>query len=252
MAFGKKPSTPKPPGAPIMSEANLQGLESLNRPKQPQVPAEQVCQHIIPAELFDPATQEGRFMAAIGVSLNDATNVVKTPEALAEIMDRARHQMHAFINQINAGLPDGVNVAPHMMIPEQCWSGPHGGFLLSYLNLNPYAPWNVLPLPRDEPSAAALDLRPHPGSPPPQTFIQQVDGVIAKLAAEVDAASSAFRREMEARGNPNWEQMADIVDTTGRKVRGVAWAITSRVLGQRTFQRSREMFYGEKFDGLTH
>ncbi len=248
MAFGKKPSGPKPPGAPIMSEANLQALERLDRPKQPQVPADQIRQNIIPAELFDPNTQEGRLLAALGMSLNDASNVVKTDDALTEKTDRERHQMLAFIGQINAGLPDGVNVAPYLMIPEQCWNGPHGRFLFSYLELTPYTSWNMIPLPRDERSSDALDLRAHPGSPPPNTFVEQVDAVIGKISADVDEAGRNFRREMESRGSPNWEQMADIVDQSRRKMRGVAWAITARILNQRTLQRSRELFYGEKFD----
>ena len=41
--------------------------------------------------------------------------------------------------------------------------------------------------------------------------------------------------------------MADIVDVTRRKVRGAAWAITAKTMGEDTLKVPRQMFYNETF-----
>lgn len=249
MAFGKKPSPPKPAAAPIMSEQNLQALEALQLPKRPQAAPETIAQRIIPEELFDPNTQGGRLMAALGFSKDDESNVVRTDEALREKMDHDRHKMLAFIDQINGGLPDGVNVAPYLMIPENCWRGRCGGFLLHYLDMTPYGGWNMLPLPRDQRSSVDLSIRMHPG-PQPKTFVDSIESLIMSMAREVEAASDTFRRQVETRGKPDWEGMAGIVDAARLKVRGVGWTITAKVLGVNTLRRPRELFYNESHDGM--
>ena len=210
MAFGKKPGparpeAPKgPPSGPILSEANLQSLEARNIQKQPQVAAEQVAKRLMPSKMLDPSTQEGRPMAALGFSPDDEANVVKTDDALGEDVEKARHQMQAFIGQLNADLPDGVNVQPYFMIPEPCWSGPCADFLARYLRLTPYARWNMLPLPKDHRSAEQLGVQSHPG-PPPAAFVRNVEVVLMKLESEVKAADAAFEQAIEAEGKSNWD-----------------------------------------------
>src|SRR5690348_5999890 len=105
-------------------------------------------------------------MAALGYSPDDESNVVKTDAALVEKMEDDRQRMLAFISQLNGNLPDGVNVAPYLMIPEECWFGPCRSFLLRYLQTTPYGSWNVLPLPRDHQSSDELNIRMHPGQQP--------------------------------------------------------------------------------------
>lgn len=144
--------------------------------------------------------------------------------------------MLAFIGQLNADLPDGVNVQPYFMIPQECWNGPCGDFLARYLGLTPYARWNMLPLPKDPRSGEALGITSHPGAPP-ATFVRSVEAVLAKLESGVKATGENFQAAM----------MIDIVAVMRRKVRGVAWAITAKAMGEDTLKRPRQMFYNETF-----
>ncbi|MFT3724377.1 MAG: hypothetical protein QM773_12400 [Hyphomonadaceae bacterium] len=249
MAFGKKPSPPKPAAASIMSEQNLQALEALELPKRPQAAPQTIAQRIMPEELFDPATKGGRLMAAMGLSPDDESSVVKTDAALGEKMEDDRQRMLAFISQLNGNLPDGVNVAPYLMIPEECWLGPCRDFLLCYLQMTPYGGWNMLPLPRDHQSSDGLNIRMHPGQQP-KSLVTNVEALIMSMAREVEAASDTLRKQMETRGKPDRDAMAGIADAARNKVRAMGWMITARVLGVNTLRRPRELFYNENHDGM--
>ena len=129
----------------------------------------------------------------IGGSLRDAglypdddTDVVATPEALqARLEDaRARHEARlARFNDELARLFSSGQVKPFFLIPDPCWNGEMGHFLMVRLGLLPYDAWNLAFLPTDAQMATVLGAPPHP------------NGNIAKFVTTAEA----FVRGRQAR-----------------------------------------------------
>jgi hypothetical protein len=104
-----------------------------------------------------------------------------------------QHYMMDYLGQVNTSLPDGINVEPYMMVPGECWNGPWGDLLVKYLEVSPFGSWNVVFLPRDERSADALMLMPHPG-PASQEDIDWANDVIGQMAEIAKTQSAEIER----------------------------------------------------------
>jgi hypothetical protein len=122
MSFGKRQSTANAP------EAAPPALDGNTVPKaspiEPATPA-----------MIEPRLAQGKEALA-----------ARTAEALAKAQAR-------FAN---------ARLRPFFLIPDPCWSGPSGLFLMSALELYPYDDWNVVFLAADAETAEALDIAPHP------------------------------------------------------------------------------------------
>ena len=108
-----------------------------------------------------------------------------------------------------------ISLKPLMLIPEPCWRGRYGKFLLQALELSPYDPWNVAALPALPADAVAIEAPPHPGDPTPQ----DVHAVNATIA-EIKRGYHEGREQMEWTNDP-----ADLVAAHQRavdQVRGLA------------------------------
>ncbi|MBL8588029.1 MAG: hypothetical protein JNK46_05820 [Methylobacteriaceae bacterium] len=68
-----------------------------------------------------------------------------------------------------AGRP--IRLAPAMLIPEPCWRGRYGKFLLQALELSPYDPWNVATLPTHPADASLIEAPLHPGEPTHEAIV---------------------------------------------------------------------------------
>ena len=53
------------------------------------------------------------------------------------------------------------------LLPDACWNGELGRFLMMRLDLFPYDVWNMVLLPADAATAEALDMPPHPNGDEP-------------------------------------------------------------------------------------
>ena len=139
-----------------------------------------------------------------------------------------QHVLMDYLAQTNASLADGVNVEPFLMVPGECWNGPWGDFLVKYLEVSPFGSWNVVFLPRDEQSADALDLRPHPGVMD-ERDVHQVDDLIGQLAGEVKAAYDEIQRrgggeaEEDALHEKAYQELRELALRIGRQVLGQKW-----------------------------
>jgi hypothetical protein len=69
------------------------------------------------------------------------------------------------------------------LLPDSCWTGELGRFLMMRLDLFPYDAWNMVLLPANTATAEALDMPPHP------------NGDVAVFVAK----ATEFLREAEAR-----------------------------------------------------
>lgn len=175
--------------------------------------------------------------------------LLMTDEECKEFIERQRAQLRAFINRINGSLPDGVNVAPWCMVPERVWSSVHGGFLLKVLQITPYGAWNVLLLPKDERSAGVLNLsmaQPGPGD----RFVAGLVEHIGTFVRDIHQVSEEITAALAAGMPPGFERSTEAHDKVRRQMRGIGFYIAGQVVGGETLRRSREMFFGEKFDTL--
>lgn len=101
-----------------------------------------------------------------------------------------------------------ISLTPLMLIPEPCWRGRYGKFLLQALELSPYDPWNVAALPALPADAVAIEAPPHPGAPTPQDVHAVNDAI-----ADIKRGYHEGREQMEWTNDP-----ADVVAAHQRAV----------------------------------
>lgn len=101
-----------------------------------------------------------------------------------------------------------ISLTPLMLIPEPCWRGRYGKFLLQALELSPYDPWNVAALPTLPADAVAIEAPPHPGGPTPQDI-----HAVNEAITEIKRGYHEGREQMEWTNDP-----ADLVAAHQRAI----------------------------------
>ncbi|UCH73231.1 MAG: hypothetical protein JSU82_12825 [Rhodospirillales bacterium] len=113
-----------------------------------------------------------------------------TPEDLStRLRDaRARHdEKLARFNAEFALLFSGGRIRSFFLIPDPCWNGEMGHFLMAELGLLPYESWNLAFLPTDECAATAFGAPPHPNGNIP-AFVKIATAFVRDRMARLDAA----------------------------------------------------------------
>lgn len=214
---------------------------------EPSTPDRALASEMLPDEMLEARTDIGRMLKLIGAAPGEGLNPMMSEEACRALMDRQKQMRDAFIEAINANLPDGVNVVPLCMLPEQCWNSLHRPFLLRALQLTPYGSWNMTPVPKDEVSAGVLRMNLPRWTPDPH-YIEGVVEHVGGFASEVQGVNDDIHRALAAGKPPRLYRLAEIEDEVRRKLRGIAFYIASEMVGGETLTRSRETFYGERYD----
>lgn len=150
MSFGKKPPSAPPSSAPVASPAPASG-DPYGRRK------------VIPDEVWD--GPKGKFLRELGLSPDDESNLVPNEASIAARIEegRARLEERNTLAQRNIETRlAGAKVRPFFLIPDPCWNGATGLFLMTSLDLYPYDDWNVMYLAGDERTALVLDIAMHP------------------------------------------------------------------------------------------
>ena len=217
MPFGKRVS------ATAAQPANLQQAAPQPAAAQPPQPAApQPGQKIFPDELWE--GQTGELLRAIGMKPDDESNFVPTKESIdARIArDKAAHEARwAELNRDVAARTSGGSVRPFFLIPEPCWNGELGDFLVVTLKLSPYQDWNVAFLPADECTGSMMNLPVHPDRDDPEV-VKLAMGVVTAAHDHYKACYAEVDRTQEF-GRFN-DQVEDITD----KVRGLAVKILAQ------------------------
>jgi hypothetical protein len=211
MPFGKRVSAPAAQPATLQQAAPQQPAA---QPPQPTAP--QPGQKIFPDELWE--GQTGELLRAIGMKPDDESNFVPTKESIdARIArDKAAHEARwAALNRDVAARTSGGSVRPFFLIPEPCWNGELGDFLIVTLKLSPYQDWNVAFLPADECTGSMMNLPVHPDRDDPEV-VKLAMGVVTAAHDHYKACYAEVDRTQEF-GRFN-DQVEDIAD----KVRGLA------------------------------
>lgn len=177
MSFGKKPpAAPQSSPAPMAPPAHT---DAYGR------------RRIIPDEVWD--GPHGQSLRAMGLSPNDESNLVPNEASIAARIEegRARHEERNALAQrnIEARLA-GAKVRPFFLIPDPCWNGATGVFLMTSLDLYPYDDWNVMYLAADERTALVADIAMHPNGNVP-AFVEASAKFMVRAQEQMSKALEA-------------------------------------------------------------
>ena len=112
---------------------------------------------------------------------------------------------------------------PFWLIPESCWQGETGAFLLRFLDFNPYDNWNIAFLPADQLTSRIMDAPLHPDAEIP-AFAAAGKKFIAECASRVAQAT------MEAKRTADF-QLVTAARTDGQNmIRALAMTFAAKLL----------------------
>jgi hypothetical protein len=159
----------------------------------------------------------------LGMSPDDPSNLVPDSNSVNSRLDRDRAKHEAKLEEINrsvAARVPGGQMRAFSLLPDPCWNGELGHLLMMRLELFPYDDWNMIFLPADAETAAALDLPLHPSGNVP-AFVAKAERFLSDADARLRAAHEEASRTHEfGKFNDDLEEIRD-------KVKGLARAFLS-------------------------
>ncbi len=234
MAFGKrKVPVRAEPGHPLAGEMPL-GQLPLEKPKAEKPALEMSADEIdtdhyapreggappqrrvIPASMWQGPS--GDMLRKIGMSPDDESNFVTDTHSVNERLERDKAAYEKKLAEMNRSVSEripGGSMRGFWLLPDPCWNGKMGQFLMMRLGLFPYEDWNLVFLPTDEKTAEALNLPPHPGRDVP-AFVTAAERFLVDAEAALTAAHDEAGRTHE------FGHFGETVEEIKEKVRGLA------------------------------
>jgi hypothetical protein len=216
LAFGKRKS---PPGqasdqATPVSEASLTPPVGQPTPAAPQ----HQQRRVLPDEVWQGKT--GEMLRTLGMSPDDPSNLIPDANSVNERLDRDRAKHEARLEEANrnaAAKVPGGRMRGFSLLPDTCWNGELGQLLMMRLDLFPYDDWNMIFLPADAATAAALDMPIHPNGNVPD-FVAKAEKFLRDADAHLRAAHE------RAAQTQDFAQFGDDLEEIRNKVKGLARA----------------------------
>jgi hypothetical protein len=147
----------------------------------------QPVQHVIGKEHFG-------FLKALGIAPDGPENVIPSQNDIDERLAKGRADLdrraEVLHKNLAAQIGPEITLRPFWLIPESCWQGETGAFLLKFLDLNPYDDWNIAFLPADQLTSLIMDTPLHPNAEIPafaaagKTFIAECNGRLAQATVK--------------------------------------------------------------------
>lgn len=194
MAFGKRKI---PIGQPAVESAPS------NQPQasQPAVGSQPEAQHqqrkVFPDEVWQGKT--GEMLRMLGMSPDDPSNLVPDANSVNARLDRDRAKFDARLAEMNrsvAAKVPGGQMRGFSLLPDPCWNGEMGHLLMMRLELFPYDDWNMIFLPVDAATAAAMDMPIHPNGNVP-AFVANAEKFLRDADAHLRAAHDEASRTQD-------------------------------------------------------
>lgn len=142
-------------------------------------------QHVIGKEHFG-------LLKAVGIAPDGPENVIPSQDDIDERLARGRADLDRRIEVLHKNLAAEVGpeirMRPFWLIPESCWQGRTGAFLLRFLDFNPYDNWNIAFLPADQLSSLIMNAPLHPDAEIP-AFAAAGKEMIAECDSRVAQAT---------------------------------------------------------------
>ena len=221
MAFGKRKV---PPGqASVQTASESQATASPPPGQPPPTPPEHQQRHVLPDEVWQGKT--GEMLRALGMSPDDPSNLIPDVNSVNVRLDRDRARHEAKLEELNrntAAKVPGGRMRGFSLLPDPCWNGELGQLLMMRLDLFPYDDWNMIFLPADAETAAALDKPIQPNGNEPD-FVAKAELFLRDAEAHLRAAHD------EATRTQDFGQFGDELDEIRDKVKGLARSFLSEL-----------------------
>jgi len=128
--------------------------------------------------------KHGKFLRTLGIDINDPANIIPDDAEFDRRVKESLAKQDARRTQIETELlrTHGHNaIRPFFILAEPVFNGPLGPWLIRIMNLLPYDDWNIVYLPLDRATQAAMggELPLHPCQsigPIDELMCQQLDG----------------------------------------------------------------------------
>jgi len=128
--------------------------------------------------------KHGKFLRTLGIDINDPANIIPDDAEFDRRLKESLAKQDARRTQIETELlrTHGHNaIRPFFILAEPVFNGPMGQWLIRLMNLLPYDDWNIVYLPLDRATQAAMggELPLHPCQsigPIDELMCQQLDG----------------------------------------------------------------------------
>jgi hypothetical protein len=132
-------------------------------------------------------------LRATGIDPDGPENVFPSQHDIDERLAKGRAALDQRLEEVHKNLAAQVGpeirMRPFLLIPESCWQGRTGDFLMKFLDFYPYDSVNVAFLPADQLTSAIMDAPLHPGAEiqvfvdTARKFIAECDGRVAQAAS---------------------------------------------------------------------
>ena len=112
---------------------------------------------------------------------------------------------------------------PFFLVPEGCWVGETGQYLVEFLRLTPYGEWNTAFLPGNLMTSLILGTPMHPGAESSE-FIASVSKMILESKAATGAAAAKIRTadDLELMSTARNQSLALILTAAKKVAAGLA------------------------------
>jgi len=137
--------------------------------------------------------EDHRFLRAIGIDPDGPENVFPSQHDIDERLAKGRAALDRRLEEVHRNLAAQVGpeirMRPFLLIPESCWQGRTGDFLMKFLDFSPYDSVNLAFLPADQLTSAIMDTPLHPGGEI-QVFVDTANKLIAECDTRVAQAAA--------------------------------------------------------------
>jgi hypothetical protein len=211
VTFGKR-------NAPVFGKRSPStGLPDAPAAAEPSRTAEAPMQgNVLPDPVWE--GEMSNFLRMLGMSPDDPSSLMPDANSVNARLARDREKHEARLSEINRSVAErvpGGRMRQFSLIPDSCWNGELGAFLMMRLGLFPYDDWNMIFLPADEKTADALDLPVHPNGNVP-AFEEAAERLIGEGDMRLRVALA------EAGRTQDFARFQDEVEEIREKVRGLA------------------------------
>ncbi len=195
-------------------------------------------QRVFPDEVWD--TEAGDTLRENGIHPESEINQRPTQESANARFEEEYAKQRAYVEHVNAQLPQGAKVAPYAMLPWELWNGRFGEMLAMRCALWAPGAWNQMLLAEDEHSSAILGLPVHPGAYP--------DGLmeeIERLLEEAHAPIAGLIEKTQVEQSVSWDQINacdEAYQDLMRKVIMMSHYLGSMCIGEEAWARHTEVF----------
>jgi len=192
---------------------------------------------VMPKEIWD--GPHGDFLREIGVSPDDASNVMPTQQSVQAKADKLIGDQTEFLTRINGSLRE--KVVPWAMIPWSIWQQSHADFLLVGLDFYPVHPFNTLLLPETERGELAYGLPRHLGSIP-AGLEEAANRLIGNIRDEFEKSHNEVTTQVQ---NGDLDALKKVDEFRGRafaQLCVVAHQLGKTTYGEEAFERHKQVW----------